>query len=39
MFRNHTKMNSKVIRVVLALSALTMFVLSAGAPYATGGGG
>ena len=38
MFRNTSKMHPNVVRVVLALSALTMFVLSAGAPYAGGGG-
>lgn len=32
-------MKIKVWPVLMALAALTMFVLSAGAPYATGGGG
>jgi hypothetical protein len=39
MFRDFTKLPPNVVRIVLALSALTMFVLSAGAPYAKGGGG
>lgn len=39
MFRDLTKLHPNVVRVVLALSALTMFVLSAGAPHGSGAGG
>lgn len=37
MFRNLTTLRPNVVRAMIAVGALTMFVLSAGAPYGYGG--
>ena len=37
MYRKLSTLNPKVVRILVAVSALTMFVLSAGAPRGYGG--
>jgi hypothetical protein len=37
MFSKLTSSNANVVRILVAVSALTMFILSAGAPMGTGG--
>lgn len=37
MYHRLTTANSKIVRVLIAVGTLTMFVLSAGAPYGYGG--
>jgi len=37
MFKKFTTSNADVIRILMAVSALTMFVLAAGAPRGYGG--